>query len=585
MPALLAMLLFAGSAAQAERLPMAAKGSAKPRLTLRFNTKKLQPVGKASRRYVPPLTQISVAHIEINARRHLAKAEALVRQAHGADSKVKRPELLDQAKQEFGRWEAQVRRLVRGRALNSPVYQEWTHKTWEAQLVQLHAAAKVAHPDVDVARALNGSAPAARVRAMLGRLHQLPRQAFEQAVSSAWSGLYDGARPEQERSLLKHNPLAMLTRPLALRGSEPGAKLVTYRTPRSLMSPKTWRRKTYQVRNDLAFVWVPGVHRTYTEFEKQTQTLMENGVLGVVANTGSWKNPFRNAYDVAAAVNKVRAVTKNPDVKIVLVGYSQGNTGAYAFLQSKGRNAREKASFAELRKNVVMVHDLNSAARGTPMADLGVVLTKILTGRSQEVKDIDTSLKNAAIFLDMKKNRVRSKVANWIGRNRKRVDRAIKAITGRNSKSWTSRVRAKVADGAHELLVGSLEGLTTYRGREVMENPTLQKVVAKMPILNSVGVVPEARGDMVPVNQPLDQRPGWRLMLKLGLANDYQVPEKLQRLKPAIPHAVDLPTQAIGHWGITGVLINKIHGEANYRDFSPELHSYAMLQQVLRMGL
>ena len=91
---LLALLLF-GTPGSAERLPLAAKGSAKPRLSLRFNTKKLEPMGKAWKRYVPPMTRISVASIEISARRHLEKAEALVRQAYAAGSKAERPALRD----------------------------------------------------------------------------------------------------------------------------------------------------------------------------------------------------------------------------------------------------------------------------------------------------------------------------------------------------------------------------------------------------------------------------------------------------------------------------------------------------------
>ncbi len=158
-----------------------------------------------------------------------------------------------------------------------------------------------------------------------------------------------------------------------------------------------------------------------------------------------------------------------------------------------------------------------------------------------------------------------------------------------NTKTLPSRVRSRIADAIHDLAVGSLESLTTWRGKELMSNLRLARLMKQIPVTNTVGVVPATRPELVPTLDPLDQRPGWRFMLERGLANDYQVPEQYQRLNPVLKGAVDMPTQAIGHWGVTGVLMTAgkkvIHAAAHYPQYSPELHTFNMLQQLRRMGL
>ncbi len=596
--ALLAATLWiatCGLAAGEPLVPMAKQPSAKPRLRLRLVKAPLEPRGVADVRITRPVRRLhntKVVQIERQAKSHLTCAEGLVRQAYGPKvGRDQRRALLNQATGAYARWETKVRRLVRARELQSPVYQEWATKTWEAQLVKLHAAVRAQNPSQDPARALNGQVTGKQLQAMLTRLYRLPADDMQRELSRAWKGLYGGARSADEANLMKRNPLALLPqssqKPRSARDGHHGT--VAYTPKRNPLSPKTWRPKTYQVRSDVAYVWAPGVARTYTEFEKQKQVLLKNGVLALQANTGSWRNPFRNAYDIAKAVNEARKVTQNPNVKVVLVGYSQGNNSVYAFLQAEGRNPKEKAMFRELQKNVVQVQDLNSAARGTPMADLGVVLTKVLTGRGREIKDLDGALDKVGQFLKVRDNKVRHKVAQYVRRHQEGIGKAVRTITGRNTKTLPSRIRRRIADGIHDVAVGSLESLTTWRGKELMSNPRLLSLMKQIPVTNTVGVVPHSRAELVPTAAPLDQRPGWQYMLKRGLANDYQVPEKNQRLNPVLKGAVDMPTQAIGHWGITGVQMaagkKVIHNERHYPQFSPELHTFNMLQQLRAMGL
>ncbi len=588
----LGLILGISGESRAQRnasVPMARQATAKPRLALRVFPSRLRPHGKASTTVTRPTARLSatrVVAVERLASRQLKLAEGMVRRAYAPGvSSGKRAELLARARKGFHRWETQVKGLIKARAFSSPVYQEWVKKTWEADLVQSHAAVAHRHPGVVPARAPEGSGKVGTMGAMLQQLHRLPARKLRTAVNKAWKGLYGGARLRGEQNLMRRNPLALLPHQLEGVKAEK-AQTVAYRPKRNILSPRTWRPRTYQIRTDIAFVWAPGVARTYTEFETQKRTLLENGVLALHAKTGSWKNPFANAYDLAAAVNQARKATGNPNVKVVLVGYSQGNSNTYAFMQATGRNAKERAMFAELRKNVVHVHDLNSAARGTPVANLGVEMVKILTGRGGQLKDADATLKRAGQFFDVRSNRVKRTVAAWVMKNKGIIGRGLRKLAGRaGGKGPIARVRRKMSDSIHNALVGSLESLTTKRGQELMTNRRLQRTMAQLPVINTVGTVPKSRPELVPSEEPLDQRPGWKYLLNKGLTNDYQVPEKFQRLNPVLKTAVDLPTQAIGHWGITGVPIKGVHGRSHYSQFSPEVHTLNMWKMVQRMGL
>lgn len=189
---------------------------------------------------------------------------------------------------------------------------------------------------------------------------------------------------------------------------------------------------------------------------KQERTLLENGVLSLRAETGSFKNPYRNAYDIAAQVKRAREVTGNPDVKVVLVGYSQGNNSIHAFLQSAGRTPRERAMFRELRKNIAFVHDINSAARGTPVADLGVVLAKLLTGRSDEVPQLADQVDELERFLTSSGDRLQLRLVRWLRADPDRlgrIDRRVKRLAGRRDDGEPT-LRSRVADRIHDFLVG-----------------------------------------------------------------------------------------------------------------------------------
>ena len=58
--------------------------------------------------------------------------------------------------------------------------------------------------------------------------------------------------------------------------------------------------------------------------------------------------------------------------KVILVGYSQGNTNLYAFMRDKD------GKFAGYRKDVVAIHDMHSAAGGSQLADLAFAIGEYL---------------------------------------------------------------------------------------------------------------------------------------------------------------------------------------------------------------
>lgn len=568
-------------------VPMAREKSASPRLLLRVRRGRLRPSSVAT---PPELAQQPAARsggLARAAQLKIARVEEMI--LRGERDPRKRTAMRRAAAAQIAAAEAQLRALVAAGHMAGHVYKDWARKTSEARLVQMHAALQHRYPDVDLARALAGSARIPEINTMVEELFELPPRELEAALARAAEGIYGGAGAVTGEALVRENPLVLV--PLDIARPKQSRDTVGFK-PR-ILSTNHWLRggaRSYRVGRDVAFVWVPGVARTFSEFSKQERTLLDNGVLSLRAETGSWKNPYRNAYDIAAEINRARKVTGNPDVKIVLVGYSQGNNSIHAFLQARGRNARERAMFRELRKNVVFVHDINSAARGTPVADLGVIMTKLLTGRSGEVADIQRRLSDLEKFLTIGGGRAQLALVRWLRGDPDRlgrVDRWVKRLAGRIPGRRT--IRSRIADRIHDALVGQLESLTTDRGVELMTSPELAHELRGIPVVATIGVVPpERETELLPSKRPLDQTGGWKYLLSMGLPNDYQVPEARQKLEPVLRSAVDLRTQANGHWGVVGVPVKvlgrTIHDERNYPRFSPELHTLGLLDMAVRLG-
>ena len=579
------------SPARSVTTPMAEKRSASPRLLLRLRPGRMTPVDVATARRPVRLATARSKEMAGAARASLARAGELIR--GGEANPARRAEARRRALAEVARAELRLRRLVRAGQMHGKVYKGWVRAVSEARLVQMHAAVRLRHPGVDVARALGGSVTLAELDGMLADLFALSPPALEAALAEAADGLYGAAGAASGADLLRENPLVFVPlRQAATRTTAATRDTVEF-APGLLSSRHGLRggRRRYQVRRDLAFVWVPGVARTYAEFAKQERTLLENGVLSLRAETGTFENPYRNAYDIAAQVVRARKVTGNPNVKVVLVGYSQGNNTIHAFLQSAGRNPRERAMFSELRKNIAFVHDINSAARGTPVADLGVILTKLLTGRSDEVPELDRQVNELERFLTSTGDRLQLRLVGWLRADPERlgrIDRLVKRLAGRRTDGRPT-LRSRFADRVHDFLVGRLESLTSARGRELMSGPELAAATAALPVVATVGVVPPSReSELVPKRRPLDQTGGWKYLLDTGLANDYQVPEERQKLEPVLRSAVDLRTQANGHWGVVGVPVKflgrSIHDESHYPRFSPELHALHVLDLAERIA-
>lgn len=593
----LALALLGAAPAQAAllpRVPLAQEHSARPKLGLRLAPWKLRTSGTAESKVTRPVRRASPRTIlaaEAKAERELATAEALARQVLApAVRNVERQQLLKQAAEHYASWDDAVRVLVKAGKFDRPAYKTWAKKTWEARLVELHAAARAQHPFVEPAKALGGSIRASDATWWLGGLRKRSWLTFKKTLEQAADGLYGGAGAKKGADVIRENPL-VVTRVAWNKGIEtPSAlsSMVTYKP--SLLSPNRWfGRNSYRVRRDIAFVWVPGVARTYTEFTKQQRTILENGVLSLRAETGSFRNSYRNAYDIAAAVNRARKITGNPNVRVVLVGYSQGNNDIFAFMQAEGRNPKEKAMFSELRKNIVHIHDLHSAARGTPIADVGIVFTKILTGRAGEIDNLPERLLELEQLLVIDGSRVKLGLVRFLGKHLDRANDILKWLNGRNATRF--RFVSWMSDRVHDFFIGAIEPLTTERGHELMSAKALQENVRAIPITNTVGVVPKGREkELIPNRTPLNQVPGWKFLMEaFNLPNDYQVPEERQKLEPVLDGAVDLRSQAMGHWGIVGVPVGipgwRIHDERQYPKFSTELHTLALLDSVQRLGL
>jgi hypothetical protein len=124
------------------------------------------------------------------------------------------------------------------------------------------------------------------------------------------------------------------------------------------------------VRNDVVMVFCPGVFRTFAEFTDMRAQALKDGVASVRAETGSFIDPDVSADIIKRSVDEAKALVHNPNAKVILVGHSQGNTNILAYLRKYGDAAA---------KDVAAIHDIDSAARGSQLADLAFAMGDYLT--------------------------------------------------------------------------------------------------------------------------------------------------------------------------------------------------------------
>ncbi len=400
-------------------------------------------------------------------------------------------------------------------------------------------------------------------------------------------------------------------------------------------------KTTGEVRNDLFICFCPGVARTGSEFGAQEKQAMEMGIASVRAEIGNFRDPDENAVTIATAIGQGKALVNNPAAKVILVGYSQGNTNLYAFMRDKD------GKFAGYRKDVIAIHDMHSAAGGSQLADLAFAIGEYLgsdappTPKHMEllealyrgicdVSGIDKSkvagiegamgnLREALIKTRHLIHNVEKTVApvmqklglHGLGESQlgkklfqlfldgqaltnefeahggeagklaaRLLDPVWKAVT-------SSTVRGFLVDGPlnellHTYIEGGLRSLTTDYANSLMSDPQLQKNLSGVMIINSIGAVPQSREQSL---VPKSQRLGFAFFNEMGLESDYQVAVPNQKLEGKLPNAVDLPTEAIGHWGVAGVIVPGDHPATYFQDFSPPGLTKAALVTFHEMGV
>jgi hypothetical protein len=397
-------------------------------------------------------------------------------------------------------------------------------------------------------------------------------------------------------------------------------------------------KKDYEVRKDVVMVFCPGVARTGSEFGPQMEEAAKLGIGSVRAETGSFMDPEQNAQAVAGGIQQGKQMVGNSGASVILVGYSQGNTNIFAFMRDK------EGKYGGLRKDVIAIHDMHSAAGGSQLADLAMAIgqymctdqpldeqQKLLIGayeRAQakalgidSVPKVATAVDNLhSLFSNMRHGIARFQtmiqpVLQKIGlgglqgpelgkklfqlaingehwtEHLAEMGWAVKAAAAVLNPIWDSIMKAATSNLATDTslgpmiglyLGGRLESLTTKYCHDLMSDPQLAKNLSGVMIINSVGSVPQAREQAL---VPKSQRLGYEFFNQLGMDSDYQVSVQNQKLEGKLENAVDLPAEAVGHWGVAGVTVPVDAGPEYFKDFSPGGLTRAALTTYAALGL
>lgn len=382
-----------------------------------------------------------------------------------------------------------------------------------------------------------------------------------------------------------------------------------------------------RVRSDVVMVFAPGVARTGEEFIGHQKAAREAGIASVVADTGTFQHPSMNAEDVNDAVQKAKSLVQNPDARVVLVGYSQGATNVLSYLRD------EDGRFADTRDDVVGIHLLHSAARGSDVAEMIFAVGRYLfteaepTPRDMTLIRAALKAKNALLPRPLQNDwvddrllglratfrlarRALASLVQTASRTGLHLDRRqlYKAlVTWMQEKENVAELVPAFAEGRvarfeagwdelraalkhalaqnpdanpliHAYVHGGLKSLTTEGAQQLLEDPKLQESLRSIPILNSVAEIPESRvADLV----PKPNRFNHLFFTELGLAHDCQVPVERQRLESVLPTAIDLAPQAVGHWAGAGIMV----GQKVALPFAPEVVTHSALASFSELGI
>jgi hypothetical protein len=525
--------------------------------------------------------------------------------------------------QEYGQWQAAVAALVKAGAVASKAVASFTSKIQQAALVHENMPAA----DQDATGKAYRDAALQSARYVVSDVDQsqltadpTPNPPLAQADQSGLA------------RVIADNPLVTLP-PLAEPHTLPG--LLARRPPPSTVqvtvTNAAGQAQAHTVRSDVVLLFCPGLLTDTTQFVEQSSAAIDAGIYATRVPTGTLVDPDENAKAIDQAIKDAKATVHNPNAKVVLVGYSQGSTNVFAFMRDKG------GTFAATRKDVVAIHTMHSAARGSQTVDATNAVWKYVSGQTldadeQRLADALTAGYNEAgekqrpPALPMDLNRLRAAyqqaqtvlgnpaVAATLGKlGVKTSDPAAlaqgllglllqgtdwtqalaaapggAALAAQLSPLWQAllavpipaAVRSSMGDPNEDHLAG-YESCGTAYGAALMNDPLLKQHVAGIPILNSVGRVPADRSDELvpPSNQPY-----WNMFRRLGLASDYQVAVGNQQLSGALPNAIDLPADAIGHWGEAHVSIPGEDDDAATTHFSATGLTRSVLATLQALG-
>ncbi len=508
-------------------------------------------------------------------------------------------------KAEYQAWRATIADLVAIGALDSPVVKSFTAKTAQAALL--------------------GHNVPADVKAQVGSAY---RDAVAPFIERVLVALTDSSAAE----VVANNPL------LQVPTMSEEASLEKVKREGVPTTEVVVQGKKGEARKDVVMVFCPGVARSGKEFVDQQHAALKAGFASTRAETGSFIDAEDNAKVVAGAVRDAKALVGNPDAKVILVGYSQGNTNLFAFMRDRFNQ------WGELRKDVVAVHDMHSAAGGSHLADLAFALGRWLTTDNppdDKAKELlyafsraneaqfhlphfgEHVIEQGMILLDRALSALRHAIQSFkhfsepiakamgielvsdeeVGK--RLVELALNGedwVGKLEDQGWAGRAAAAVmrplwnevqkvgeflgedtiAPLIEKYIKGGLYSLTTEYGQSLMSDPQLRENMKNVVVLNSTGAVPMPRElELVPKSQRL----GYQFFRALGLDNDYQVAVEHQKVGNYLPNAVDLPPEAVGHWGVAGVVVPRDHGPEYFRDFSPSGLTRSALATYAELGI
>ncbi len=520
---------------------------------------------------------------------------------------AKAGKLFGELKQNYSTWQQSVAQLVKAGQLGDPAVKSFAAKTEQSAVLQNNL------PDAT---------------------RQLTGQAYARAVESQISTDCVAVKGATAQSVAAANPLLDVP-PLS------GPPTIAEAKARGIpTTTATVEGQTGEVRKDVVMVFCPGVVRTGKEFTDMRHEALGDGIASTRAETGSFLGADQNAEAIATAVKQAKDMVGNPNAKVLLVGYSQGNTNLYAFMRDKD------SKYGDLTKDVIGIHDIHSAARGSDLADCAFAIGRYLTSpdpldphqqqlvsayarataKSFHLPDsaatvIEGGMKAlrvgiqdsgkaiskledfaspllAKLGLHAPSNDEINKGLMKVAVEGTKVDQVIAAHGGKAGQAVAGALQPfldALKDNPAEWIRnptmsplflkyvdGGLRSLTTDYGGQLMTDPKLQENVKNVAILNSVGSIPQEREqELVPNSQKLL----YNFFHELGQDNDYEVSLQNQKLEAVVPHAVDLPPDAVGHWGVTGVIVPVDHGPEYFKNWKPSGMTEAVLTTFSNMGV